>query len=781
MLAQNRSSNSTVASGVPTSSSGDGVSASSARASTDVSFERDARRQLILFVATLVIGGVVLIGLVSVLTLIPAQALSSTLGQQITEQQQLAVGSLVQQIESQLNQTANNLVTLANRDEVRSAAAGQRDTARNLFSLLSNRSAGKITALVRLSTDGSPVYGWPDAIQQQIAANQALPWRIDAGIMRSVTQTSGTQLAELSTAQGTVYALVAAVKSVDGSAQGLAAELDLSTYFQQAWSALQLPDTAQVWVFDLQTKQVVYHSAKAPAWNGPVDSFLKVGDVTAFPGFPTSDRNSMAASIGTIFTPDQSRIATWVTLVSRPANEGTEAVYGTLTRLFIGGVVFVIVLVAMGIGLGRFVIIEENRRRREQQRRSTVRTLLEMSRVLNSSLDLPVVLNKILDELAGLLPHDSASVMLLDTDADEDEPTVTVAARRGAELEADAPNYSLQRLRGAREVVRSGHSVVINNTHTDPRWHASVGNPEISAWMGVPLQIRNQPVGILNINSHQAERFGPDESELAEAFADQACVAIENARAHEFQIRQYEAELETAHAIQTSLLPREVPPVKQLEISAQSLPARHVSGDYYQYLPLPDGRLGIAVGDVSGKGIPAALLMAVVTTTLREEVLRHSSPAALLNQLNASLLERMRENHMNSALMVAIFDPRTRRAEIANGGMVQPYVRTPNGWEFVPVGGYPLGLSERGNYAAKTVTLAPGSALVCISDGVIEAQNADGEMYGFERFETLLGNLPSDLSSADIIVHILQAVRDHLHGVEAQDDITVVVTRSVDL
>jgi len=747
----------------------------------DPSLDRDARRQIVLFVIALVIGGVVLIGLVSALTLVPAQALSTTLGQQLTEQQQLAVESLVQQVESQLNQTANQLVALANRDEVRSIASGQRDTARNLFSLLANRSTGKITAIVRLATDGTPQYGWPDAIQQEIAANRPLPWRIEAGIMRAVTETSGTQLAQLSTAKGMVYVLVAAIKSADGTTQGLAAELDLSIYFQQALTALQLPDTAQVWVFDTTTAQQVYQGANTAAWSGSVDALLKVNTVTALPGFPAADRNSMAASISTIFTSDQSQTPAWAVLVSRPANEGTEVVYSTLTRLFIGGVVFVILISGFGIGIGRFVILEENRRRREQERRSTVRTLLEMSRTLNSSLDLPVVLNKILDELASLLPHDSASVMLLDPNVDEDEPTVTVAARRGEDLAADTLNYPLPRLRGAREVVRSGHSVVINDTRTDPRWQHSDSSSQISAWMGVPLQIRNQAVGILNINSYQAERFGPDESELAEAFADQACVAIENARAHELQIRQYEAELETARAIQNSLLPRDTPPVKQLEISSQSLPARHVSGDYYQYLPLPDGRLGIAVGDVSGKGIPAALLMAVVTTALREEVLRHTSPATLLNQLNASLIERMRQNNMNSALMVAIFDPRTRRAEIANGGMVAPYVRTPNGWEVVPVGGYPLGSAERGNYSAKTVTLAPGSALVCISDGVIESQNAEGEMFGFERFEALIASFPIHLSSAEIVASILQAVRDHLHEIEAQDDITVVVIRSIDL
>jgi serine phosphatase RsbU (regulator of sigma subunit) len=236
-----------------------------------------------------------------------------------------------------------------------------------------------------------------------------------------------------------------------------------------------------------------------------------------------------------------------------------------------------------------------------------------------------------------------------------------------------------------------------------------------------------------------------------------------------------------AHAIQTSLLPTEMPPLPQLQISAQSLPARHVSGDYYQYLPLPDGRLGIAVGDVSGKGIPAALLMAVITTSLRDEVLRHPSPAPLLNQLNLGLLDRMQANHMNSALLVAVFNPVTRHVEVANAGMVQPYVRMSSGWEFVPVGGYPLGASINATYKAKTLTLAPGALLLFISDGVIESQNAEGEFFGFERLEALLNEMPLDASAESLVDCILNAVRVHLGGLEAQDDITVVALRSVEV
>jgi serine phosphatase RsbU (regulator of sigma subunit) len=215
-------------------------------------------------------------------------------------------------------------------------------------------------------------------------------------------------------------------------------------------------------------------------------------------------------------------------------------------------------------------------------------------------------------------------------------------------------------------------------------------------------------------------------------------------------------------------------------MAARAIPARHVSGDYHQYYVLPDGRLGIAVGDVSGKGIPAALLMAVITTALRDEILREQSPAALLNELNGRLLPRMQQNNMNSALLMSIYNPITRHMEIANAGMVQPYVRNGKGWEFVPVGGYPLGASSRMSYAAKTVTLAPGSMLLFVTDGVIECQNATQELFGFERFEALLSGLPATTTAEQVVDTILDAVHQHLGDIEPQDDITIVAVRSVD-
>jgi len=742
-------------------------------------------RTTLVIVLVLIAGVLLLIALVVALTLIPAQTLLRTIGQQVGVQQEQISGVLTNQVESLFNVTANDLLSLAQHAEIQSNAPGIYPTARILLDELGKRRAGQITALVRVDTSGAPLYAWPETLNTAITNGQPLDWRIDAGVMRPIIEQGGVQLVKRTVGANTIYLLVSPVSVKNGSTEGLVVALDLKAFIAQSVNALQLPDATQFWLVDPDTTQVIYQRNPQPAWTAADNTLLAARAMNTQAQFPSADRTTVSAPIFTAFvqaSSSSSRTPALTVALSRLSSEGQGDVYNTLNSLFVGGLIVVLIIVLMGAGLGRYMILQGNRRRLENQRRSTVRTLLEMSRALNSSLELPVVLNKILDELAVFMPHDSASVMLLDDDVDE--PGVHVAAQRGVMAGVglnESSSLPLRKVRGTREVVRSGKPVVINDTRSDPRWNATAGSQAIASWMGVPLRLREQAVGVLNINSSQINRFGSDDAALAEAFADQACVAIANARAHELQIRQYETELETAHAIQTSLMPTEVPPIPQIQIEAQSFPARHVSGDYYQYLLLPDGRLGVAVGDVSGKGIPAALLMAVITTSLREEALRHTSPAALLNQLNLNLLDRMQSTNMNSALLVALFDPATRHVELSNAGMVQPYVRTENGWEFVPVGGYPLGASIRSNYTARTVTLAPGAMLLFISDGVIEAQNREGEFFGFERLEMLLNETPPTISSAALVACILQAVRTHLQGLEAQDDITVVAMKSTDL
>ncbi len=729
-------------------------------------------------ISALVAAVLILIALIGLITLLPAQTISQTVSQQASEQQRLLAGALAHQMESYFNSLSYDLLGLANRPEIKSTARTPRTAALALMADLAALRAGQIKSMVRLDENGAPVYAWPDTYNQQIAAGQPLPWSVSKAFVSNLNQKLAVQFAQQPLKEGgATYLLVTPVTEGNNIFEALAVELDLTNYFQTNLSTLRLSPSGQLWVFD-QFGNEIYHQREQFPFRGDPGRMRNLTDTTVLSGYPTNDYEAVVAPVFIAFVQSSGQQDSVMSIVnSRAISEGQQEIFNTLQSLFLFGLVIVAFVVVAGVVVGRFLLRESNRHRLDVQRRTTARTLLEMSRALNSSLDLNKVLQRILGELGNILPHDSASIMLFN----EEDRTVTIAAETGEDLATNGRvALPLNKVRGVREVLVTGKPVVINDCLTDPRWKPTPGS-YIRSWLGVPLRVREERVGVLNINSGALNRFQPDDIDLAEAFADQAGVAIQNARAHQFQIQVYESELDTARAIQNSLLPTEQPPIPELDLAARAIPARHVSGDYHQYFPLPDGKLGIAVGDVSGKGIPAALLMAVITTTLRDEILRTPSPAALLNELNASLLPRMEQNHMNSALVVAVFDPVTRRLEIANGGMVQPYIHNGSGWDFVPVGGYPLGASARSLYTSKTLLLAPGSTLLVVSDGVVECQNLQQEFFGFERLEALLAELRPTLSAQQVIDTILDAVNRHLEGQEPQDDITLVAMRSLEL
>lgn len=735
--------------------------------------DRTTRIGIIAIVAAVVI----LVALISVITLLPAKTINDSISGQATELLKSQAGTLARQMESYFNNLANDLLGLANRPIVQSTTKASRTEALALLKEAGESRPGDVKSIVRIDTDGKPVYAWPDSYQQKIAAGQPLPWTVDkAWVDNIIRGRGGVAFARRSTGSDISYLLVAPVSIGTNVNEVLIYELNLNSYFDANFKPLKIGETGQIWVID-QFGLEIFQLHDKPALGEGTAQFLNAIDTKYIPGYPTDDREAIVSPVYTAFTQNRSNGGSLIIILSRATAEGQQVVTSTLQSLFVFGLLGVGAIVVLGLIIGRNLLRETNRRHTEEQRRSTTRTLLEVSRAINSSLEISVVLQRILTELQNILPHDSASILLLN----EDGHTVTFAAETGLPTtDHQRDQIELKEVRGAREVIKTGKPTLINDCANDPRWNPVPGS-SIRSWLGVPLRVRDQSVGVLNVNSHQPNRFQSDDVDLGEAFADQAGAAIQNARAHELQIQVYEAELETAQAIQNSLLPQEAPPMPQLDVAARSVPARHVSGDYYQYFMLPDGKLGFAVGDVSGKGIPAALLMAVITTALRDEILRIPSPAELLNELNKRLLPRMQQNKMNSALLVCVFDPITRHVEMANGGMVQPYVRTTQGWEFVPVGGYPLGAASRTSYSAKTVTLAPESMLLFITDGIVEAQNQQNELYGFDRLEALLNSLPLSVTANQVADTILAAVREFLQGQEAQDDITIVVVKSLEI
>jgi serine phosphatase RsbU (regulator of sigma subunit) len=731
-------------------------------------------------IALIAVG--VLVALIGMVTLSSSRLVSDTVTEQFRSQELQLVSSLAQQTETYFTGLNTEINAMTLQPAINVSSSRMRDEALALMAEHGEERNGIIRSMVIYTHRGEPRYGWPESYQAMIDNDEDLPYGLSSQLTAQ-TQSGNyvpldIQLRPASHAdypdQGT-FLLIAPIYNDLRKTDFLVFELSLEELFSQIMSFVQLDSRGQLWVLN-SVSQILFQATDTI----PIESLLdKISLATVLSYRAPSIINynvgedARLAVIAPIHTPGND----FAVILSRDPDVALQEVESDLQLIFVlaaGTIIFIAVLAMIVL---RFLAREARRRQEEVQRRQTARTLLEISRALNSTLNLEDVLRSIMAELSNIVPYDSAAVLLLD------RSKLAVAAHRGGDTAVhQVSEFDLKDAHAANQVIQTGRPLVIDNTLTDERWVKIEGASEedqlIRSWMGIPLRVREKTVGVLNINSHTIGRYSLEEIELAEAFADQASVALQNARLHEFEVKQIDQELTIARDIQTSLLPSAAPELEQLEIVAYTMPARQVSGDYFQYLPMPSGKLGIAVGDVSGKGIPAAMLMAVITTAMRDEVARNARPADLLNALNQRLLERMKATHVNTALLIGMFDPATRQIEMANGGMVQPYVRNGKEWTFVQVGGYPLGLSQRLAYDSKTLTLEPGSLLLMLTDGVVEAQNLAGEMFGFERLEALLNGLPADTSAQQLVDKILAGVREHLGGEEAQDDVTIVAVRS---
>lgn len=718
-----------------------------------------------------IIGAVgVLIVLVTIVIIIATQTITATVTNQFRRQEQQIVVSLARQTEFLFDTLSNGLLDTASRPGVQ-AVYTHREQALQSLARLGERYSETVRSIVRLDGAGMPRYGWPPVLQDRIAAGEALSWQINPTLAVDLSAGGGPQFQIMPAAGGElIYLLVVPVAIANDSNELLVAELDLYSWLAANIGQIDLGSSGQLWLIDEFGRMLYQASPTAVDWSTPSElpiPLLLDAPTAQVLEYPSADGQRQAA-----FAPVDSQAASFVVLISRLVEEAHQVVAQQLTYLMI----LTVVIVAL-IALIAWIALRQNfriasRRRAEEERRQVVATLLNLTRAVNSSLDLNVVLERILDGLAGLMDYDGASIMLL-----EGPYHLRIMANSGTVTASIGEVFPLERLQGAQEIVATGQPILMPDIMTDARWSHLDDRP-IRAWLGVPLRVEGETVGVLNINSSRVNGFKPADSETALAFADQAGVAIHTARLHRAQVQHYEQDLAYARDIQTSLMPQADMKLPRLRVTGRSLPAQVVSGDFYQYLPRLDGRFCLAVGDITGTGMPAALLMAVLTTALRQEFESQATLASLFDHLNKTLMQRMQARHMNGALAMAVFEPDMSRVEIANAGMVQPYWRDAQGvWQSVPVGGYPLGASVQRRYDSHWLTLGGDSMLVFVSDGVTEAKNSAGEFFSFDRLETLLRQLPPDVDAAHVLEAILAAVRTHLGDLSLQDDITVIVAQ----
>jgi serine phosphatase RsbU (regulator of sigma subunit)/anti-sigma regulatory factor (Ser/Thr protein kinase) len=297
----------------------------------------------------------------------------------------------------------------------------------------------------------------------------------------------------------------------------------------------------------------------------------------------------------------------------------------------------------------------------------------------------------------------------------------------------------------------------------------------------VPLVSQGELIGTLNLGPRLSEQdYSTDDRRLLTTLAAQAAPAIRVAQlvreqaAEAADRERLEQEMRVATLIQQQFLPRELPRLPQWQIAAYYGPARAVGGDFYDFIEMRDGRIGIAVGDVTDKGVPAALVMARTHSILRAEASRSDSPGEILARANA-LLEPEMPARMFVTCLFAILEPETGRIVMANAGHNLPYIRTDAGVIELRATGMPLGLMPGIQYEETEGVIAPGSSVLLYSDGLVEAHDPNQEMYGFPR-------LREEMAVDDAGSELLDRLLDTLHRFtgadwEQEDDITLVTLR----
>jgi sigma-B regulation protein RsbU (phosphoserine phosphatase) len=256
-------------------------------------------------------------------------------------------------------------------------------------------------------------------------------------------------------------------------------------------------------------------------------------------------------------------------------------------------------------------------------------------------------------------------------------------------------------------------------------------------------------------------------------------VAIKNSHLHRESLQKslLEEELSFARNVQRSFLPDHFPPMEPLDVWAKNIPSKVVSGDYYDVVPLADGEFLIAIGDVSGKGVPAALLMSMLRAALRTQARHHVSLAQMMTSLNQLIHESTSDREFVT-LFIARIDRREMRLHYSNGGHNPPLLRRENGTiEKLTSGGLLLGAFPGVTFEESAVELRANDVLVLFTDGLTEAAASDGDMFGDERLEDAVRAITPDLTARDVLSALEGACRGWLRGTEPDDDLTLLVMR----
>jgi sigma-B regulation protein RsbU (phosphoserine phosphatase) len=413
-----------------------------------------------------------------------------------------------------------------------------------------------------------------------------------------------------------------------------------------------------------------------------------------------------------------------------------------------------------------------------------LRLLLDITKKISRSLDLQEVLNLVMDTLDSLIPYDAAGIYILKCamigggKPSPDQACVFhTEALRGYDIE-ELTELRLKIGEGIiGNVALTGEPVISPDVRHDPRYINA--RAETRSEMVAPIISNNEVIGVFDLESDRLNAYTPDDLQVLLLLASQVAIIIEKVMLHEQLIekKRLEGQLEVARQVQLELLPGQDPQLEGFDISAYNFSTEEVSGDYYDWVRIYEDQIGLVVADVSGKGVPAALLMAFLRASLRAAIHIGYAPHISMAKVNYLLWESIERNQFVTAFY-GVLDASNKTLAYTNAGHNPPLLLDGDGSaRFIERGGLPLGMFRDTRYYEYYLSIEPGQVLVLYTDGVTEATNASGEEYGLARLEQIV-RAARHLSARQMIDFIYKDVLEWTEGRGATDDITFFIVKA---
>lgn len=402
-----------------------------------------------------------------------------------------------------------------------------------------------------------------------------------------------------------------------------------------------------------------------------------------------------------------------------------------------------------------------------------LRTLLEIGQSIGTALDEDELLNKILDSLFEVFPETNRGFIIL-----RDPETGRLTPRASRVTRGEGAEETLQISETILEyVLKRKKGVLIEDTMSDERLPTSqsILDFEMRSVMCAPLKYEDEVLGFLQVDTDRiATNYDEEGLTLLVGIANQAALTIANARLHRqvIQRERLDRDLQHARRIQNSFLPQEPPKVEGYAFEDRYATALEVGGDFYDFVETPAGDLLIVVGDVSGKGITAALMMAKMASNVRFFASTASGPGQLLERLNEVALSS--ETDMFVTVLVMYLDPEEHTIRMSNAGHCYPVVRKQDGdvQRIEGANGFPVAITMEAEFPEISFEVDPGDVLCLFTDGIIEAMDESKNQFGYDKLNDCLRN--AEASPEDVVKHIQRGIRDHTGMAPQSDDLTLV-------